>query len=863
MSAKYDHIPKNSTPCSGWKTSITMKLSILGLILSFLIVFTGTTSAALPSRVLQLRDTGEKVAIGLGETSKIVRVSSTKGVQIATNEGQTLGEFQKAIRIAGEMGKSPQEQRMVWRVQIKAVRDEAAALALRRQVEIDSGVPAYVVQVEPWYKVQVGDGANSAEAEALKERLVILGYQDAWVTRVELVQEEVITDSLDEEPFFRIEDDAGRLLTAVKCSELTINPMGNHPLVVELPGTPVRSLRGCIGMTFLGRGQVRVVNLIGLEEYLYGVVGAELYSKNEEDLPALAAQAVAARTYAIENLGKHDTEGFDLCATVHCQVYQGIERESQLIQEAVDMTTGQILTYGGQTISAVYHSSSGGSTAGAEQVWSTRYSGYLRPRPDEAVDPKTGLSVKLGQDRPGYTWDVDWQGSKLSDSLRRYLKSELSISIPSEAILSDLKVGKEDALGRVEQLLIYYQEPIEDGGNREVEYEVRKDKIRWVLRKPDGRILPSTSFDLKVERQNGEILKVTATGQGNGHGLGLSQAGALHMSRLGYGYQDILLHYYTDVTLVALAEYYKIMEHRLTWERKGLIQSWMAILGPKQGVDGLTDVIQWSPTGDLIAYGTEGDEGGLWVFNTITGDKARLLTEPVVEVAWKSDGSALVAVSDAGQEALKRLTCIEVEITGHTQNNAPTCVLAEGTDIHSPTWLPDTDLVLFGQNGMIYGAQGGVSVPLLTDATVPALAPNGRGMAFSRQGAIWLYQLTTGVMERLLWVGNAESLLWSPDGEHLAITTGRDVVVINLPGKEIVARLPGYSPAWSADGHFLAYIGREIDSTIEVHLWELGSKETLVLASSQNDGKEAVSWSARGNSLAYTMGGKLHMLTLR
>ncbi|NMB11794.1 MAG: SpoIID/LytB domain-containing protein [Firmicutes bacterium] len=851
------------------KPSIPAKLPILGLVLCLLIVFTGIITAASPSRVLELRDTDEEIAVGLGETSGLVRISSTKGVQIATGEGETLGEFQQAIRVAGETGESPQGQRAVWRVQIKAVRNEEAALALRHQVEIDSGVAAYVVHVEPWYKVQVGDGDNAADAEALKERLITLGYQDAWVTRVEPAQEDTIADLPNEGSFLRIEDDAGRLLTTVKCSKLMIKPIGDHALVVELPNSPKASYRGCLCLTFLGKGRLRVVNMIGLEEYLYGVVGAELYSKNKDDLAALAAQAVAARTYAVENLGKHATEGYDLCATVHCQVYQGIERESQLIQQAVDMTAGQILTYGGQTISAVYHSSSGGSTAGAEQVWSTRYSGYLRPRPDEAVDPKTGSLVKLGQDRPGYSWEVEWQGGKLSDSLRRYLQSELSIRVPSTAVLKDLKVGKKDALGRAEQLVISYQEPMEADATRALEYEVTKDKIRWVLRRPDGRILPSTRFDLKVERHDGEIRRVVATGQGNGHGLGLSQAGAVHMSRLGYGYKEILQHYYTNVTLVALAEYYKSMEHQLAWERKGLVQSWVAILGPEQGIDELTHVIKWSPAGDLIAYGTGGDGGGLWIFHAITGEKARILAEPILEVAWKSDGSVLAAVCGTGSADLKRLYLIELGTnSSKTEEVAAvealsTSVLAQAVDLHSPGWFADSDLLFFGQNRMIYGAQDGLSVPLLTDAETPALTADGKQVAFSRQGAVWVYQLTTGIPERLCWIGKVQSLLWSPDGEHLAVTTDRDLVVINVHSKEIVARLPGDSPTWSADGYFLAYVGREQDSTIKIHLWEPGSKESLVLASSQSDGREAVNWSARGNALAYTIDGKLHLLTLR
>lgn len=844
---------------------------ILGLVLCFVVILSSHTFAALPSRVLKLRDTNGQVAIGLGDIEGLVRIASTTGVRIiATGEG-SLGEFPTAIRIIGNKGNTgfasewPPGQQAVWRVQIKAVRDEGAALALRRQVEAASGLPAYVIHVDPWHKVQVGDAFSPTEAEGLKEKLVSLGYQDAWVTKVDLPVEPFAKGeiSVENTSFLRVEDDAGRLLTTLNQSEVTIEATSDAPLVLEMPGSPPRSYRGSLRLTFLGEERIRIVNIIDLEAYLYGVVGAELYSKNREDLAALAAQAVAARTYAIENLGKHEFEGFDLCSTVHCQVYQGIERESPLIREAVDMTRGEILVYGGQTISAVYHSSSGGATAGAEQVWSTRYSGYLRPRPDEVIDPETNSLVKLGEDRPGYNWEVEWQGDELTSTLRRYLGSELSIKVPSTAVLRELKVGNRDALGRAEQLLVTYDELDEAGGSRRAEYEVKKDKIRWVLRRPDGRILPSTRFDLEVKLADGKIQKVVAVGKGNGHGLGLSQAGALHMSRLGYGYRDILLHYYTDVTFTPLSDYYKAMESRLVWEKKGLLQSWVAILGSEQGIDRPIDAIKWSPAGDRIAYGIEGDAGGLWVFNTITGEKTRVLAEPVLEIAWKSDGLALVVVSQIDEEGLRRLSRIEIPVGDGGQNHVSPCVIAEARDLHSPTWLPDSDLVLFGQNGMIYGAQGEVSVPLLTEAEAPAVTPDGRQIALIRQGEVWIYQLTTGIAARLCRIGNARSLLWSPDGEHLAATTEQDVAVINVPTQEVVARLPGGSPTWSSDSSFLAYVAKAEDGNTSIQVWELASMEAEGLTSFQSSGNVAVHWSPSGNALAYTTDRELHLLTLR
>lgn len=868
MSGAFDRVGYRSCNQLLERRSTPVKLLNLGFALCLVIFLASDVLAALPSRVLQLRDNNEQVAINLGETSGVVRIASTGGIKMVTSTGETVRKLPEAIRVKGDTGNSPHGQSSVWRVQIKAIREEGAALDLRRQVEADSGVSAYVVQVDPWFKVQVGDAASSAEAESLKEKLVMLGYHDAWVTRAELPIQDAALGSLGDRAIFRIEDDGGRLLAIVNDLELMVEPVADSPLVLEVSGSLLGSYRGAVRVTFMGKERLRIDNIIGLEEYLYGVVGAELYSRNREDLAALAAQAVAARTYAIQNLGKHDMEGSDLCSTVHCQVYQGIERESQLIREAVDMTKGQVLVYGGQTISAVYHSSSGGATAGAEQVWSTRYSGYLRPRPDEAIDPETGLLVELGRDRPGYNWEFEWDGQRLADSLRHHLRTELSIEVPSKAALSDIRMSRQNGKGRVEKLTVCYQDPTEIGESRIVTYEVKKDKIRWVLRRPDGQILPSTCFDVRVEKHNGTIHKVVATGQGNGHGLGLSQAGAVHMSRLGYDYQDILLHYYTDVSLVSMTEYYKDMESRLAWERKGLVQTWVAILGPAQGIDGMIKAVRWAPSGDMVAYGIAGNQGGLWIFNVVTGEKAKLLSEPVLELAWKSDGSMLAVVSApfGSGGATRRLSCVELEV-GHdrTVSVATITMVAESSDIHSPVWMSDSDLLVFGQNGMIYGAQNGVSVPLVTDAATPALTPGGRSVALSRQGVIWLYELATGEAERLCWLGSIKSMVWSQDAKHLAVDTGNEVAVISAGTRQIVAKLPGYAPSWSADGHFLAYMSGEYGSggNVEAHIWELSSNETQMLAQSQNGGPGTVDWSASGSSLAYGIDGKLHLLTLR
>ncbi|MCP4840900.1 MAG: SpoIID/LytB domain-containing protein, partial [Halieaceae bacterium] len=119
-------------------------------------------------------------------------------------------------------------------------------------------------------------------------------------------------------------------------------------------------------LQFLVRGgQVQVVNHIGIETYLASVVGSEM--PHRWPLPALQAQAVAARTYALRQRGK--TGDFDVKATVSSQVYRGVESETPSTIEAVESTRSLVLVHAGRLINAVFHSSSGGATEPSGEVW--------------------------------------------------------------------------------------------------------------------------------------------------------------------------------------------------------------------------------------------------------------------------------------------------------------------------------------------------------------------------------------------------------------------------------------------------------------------------------------------------------------
>ena len=145
--------------------------------------------------------------------------------------------------------------------------------------------------------------------------------------------------------------------------------------------------RGRIEVFANTHGSVTVVNVIGLEDYVRGVVPNEL---SYPALEALKAQAIAARTYAVKNRGQFASEGFDLLPTTRSQVYRGLTSETSLTSQAVEQTRGVVATYNGEPINALYTSTCGGRTEDAENIFNQEIP-YLRGR-ECAVEGKTAFA---------------------------------------------------------------------------------------------------------------------------------------------------------------------------------------------------------------------------------------------------------------------------------------------------------------------------------------------------------------------------------------------------------------------------------------------------------------------------------------
>ncbi|MFO7892766.1 MAG: SpoIID/LytB domain-containing protein [Longimicrobiales bacterium] len=279
---------------------------------------------------------------------------------------------------------------------------------------------------------------------------------------------------------------------------------------------------------------VTAVNLLDLEAYLRGVVPLEIGAgRPPEVVEAVKAQAIAARTYAVRQLGRRDVLGFDYYGTVLDQAYGGADVEDPVATRAVEATRGVILTYRGEPIEAYYHSTCGGRTAALDEVWVGEPRPYLRSVSDRT---RGGWYCESSS---RFSWSEEWNETALLETLTVGLRGR-GMGTISE--VRSIEVRGRTPSGRAEALEIRT-----DAGTT----RVRGDSIRWVLRPEPGRILNSTVIEVEA-RGSGRVTGLTVHGSGWGHGIGMCQVGALGRARDGHSYRAILATYYPGTRLVRL-----------------------------------------------------------------------------------------------------------------------------------------------------------------------------------------------------------------------------------------------------------------------------------------------------------------------
>lgn len=177
--------------------------------------------------------------------------------------------------------------------------------------------------------------------------------------------------------------------------------------------------RGGFAYQRIGGNNLTVVNVLGLEDYIKGVVCYEM--GREWPLEALKTQATCARTYVLKRLGYHGSLGFDVCNSDSCQVYRGVGSNrsdygpSATSDRAVEETSGQVIWYQNNLADTFYSSSNGGASESAYNVWGTDITKY--PYLCGVVDPYEPTIASLNS----YSaWTVAYTSAELTSRLQSY-----------------------------------------------------------------------------------------------------------------------------------------------------------------------------------------------------------------------------------------------------------------------------------------------------------------------------------------------------------------------------------------------------------------------------------------------------------
>jgi stage II sporulation protein D len=285
-----------------------------------------------------------------------------------------------------------------------------------------------------------------------------------------------------------------------------------------------------------GDSDLLVVNRVPLETYVRSVVGKEMGDRSRQELAAVQAQAVASRSFAIARMGSART--YDLRATTQDQVYGGMESENDVATEATHSTRGEVLLFNGHVADAPFHSACGGTTATPAEAWGTTNTASYLQQVSDRIPNSDRFYCDIA---PQYHWTRSLDAVRLNAALDRYLASYAGASARNPGAARVVAIKERTSSGRVSVLEIETDRGI---------FPVRGDNIRYVLREPGGEILRSTYFSVEPEYgRDGHVAKVTLRGQGNGHGVGMCQWGAIGRARAGQPYRTILRTYYPGTTV--------------------------------------------------------------------------------------------------------------------------------------------------------------------------------------------------------------------------------------------------------------------------------------------------------------------------
>lgn len=424
-------------------------------------------------------------------------------------------------------------------------------------------------QSETYLNVKIGNNINISENISLSSDNGFYLYDKNNKREITSIEDNYLIVKGNQNGIIEIYDSNYNYITEIPGDGSVIVGSGNtRDSIVQVGQNKYRDYIAFL----IKENEILLLNHIELDRYLYGVLPREIPAGSP--MEALKAQAIALRSYTMANINKHINEGYNLCDKVHCQVYGAYDNENPATNQAIDETKGTYAYYDGKIIDATFHSTSGGYTEDSLNVWGNSVP-YLVAVKDEfsANSPNSNWTVEItarelkdklfssGVDigdiieiqplditEANRVQKLKIRGTKgehvlSSSNFRNLVGTSLLKStwfnVATTGVSSNTKVYALSGDGTTPVQMNLDDAYILNDGNKSI---VSRDIISRAIGKDR-----TSSLD---ERSDSKPTTFVFNGKGYGHGVGMSQYGAMEMAKQGYNYEEIIKHYYKGVELI-------------------------------------------------------------------------------------------------------------------------------------------------------------------------------------------------------------------------------------------------------------------------------------------------------------------------
>jgi stage II sporulation protein D len=316
-----------------------------------------TPVASMPKTIAEPR-----IRVGLMSDQSTVSFPRTAdGYYLITGKGPSL--IRRGFTATAPLANAP----VRYAVQVSAISDQSSAQTLVEKIRTETGLRVDTVfdVANGQYKVIAGDFESSDAATPARSNLTERGYgKDLLIVRRP-------SDQAFEKRITIVDDEGDR--ATFDGPSLTVMPATAETITIDK-----QPYRSAARLFINARGLINVINEVNFEEYLYGVVPSEMGPTIYDEVEALKAQAVAARTYAFRNLRQFESEGYDICPGPACQAYKGFSAEHELSTRAVRETAGLIVTMDGKPVDTLYSATCGGQTSDVSTMFPGRNDPHLK-----------------------------------------------------------------------------------------------------------------------------------------------------------------------------------------------------------------------------------------------------------------------------------------------------------------------------------------------------------------------------------------------------------------------------------------------------------------------------------------------------